>query len=186
MKSFKRTMSFLLAGTIVGSSLGMFSLNASAASITNGQEYTKPVTVNASSLNQLETESLQSTMMKWNMTVSSDMLGITKKLSNVLQNTTFKNVTREITDQTFSLTNSRYNVMMITTDSNFHYQFQDIKFHASLNYYGMNYDVYVFESGIFDKYNHVETQPWAWAYKGWIKNENSGSNIHFYLPKMGA
>lgn len=184
MKRSKKVTSFLLAGIIGGCSLGGLPLQASAAPIANEKTYfTPPVEHHVNSI-QLETTQHQSTMMKWNLTVSSDTLGITQKMIQLLQKTTFQNVTRELTDQTFSLANNRYNVMVFTADSRFHYQFQGIKFHANVSYLGTSYDIYVFEKGAFDTSHYVETKPWAWAYKGWIKSNSMNANIQFYLPNM--
>ncbi|PGB02976.1 hypothetical protein [Bacillus toyonensis] len=185
MKLFKNITSLLLAGAIGGSSLGIIPLHASAASITGEQSYTQPLT-NEWSSNPSGFVQPQSMMMKWNLTVSSDMLGISEKMNDLLQRTTFQSITREMTDQTFAFAKNRYNVMVFTADSKFHHYFQGVKFYAKLNYNGTNYDVYVFENGTFNTYNQEETKPWAWAYKGWIQSNNTGSNIQFYLPKLGA
>ncbi|OQR53310.1 hypothetical protein [Bacillus sp. CDB3] len=185
MKSFKTITGLLIAGVIGGSSLGVVPLHTSAASITDQQSYTKSLTNDLSS-NLLGSVQPQSSMMKWNLTVSSDMLGIAGKVNDLLKRTTFQNIIREITDETFTFANNRYNVMVFTTDSQYRHHFEGIKFHANLNYFGTTYDVYVFEQGTFDKYNQVEIKPWAWAYKGWVQNSNTGSNIQFYFPKMGA
>ncbi|ANS52103.1 hypothetical protein BM86_34520 [Bacillus thuringiensis] len=184
MKSFKTITSLLLAGVIGGSSLGSLPLHANAAaSITNEQSYTQPFT-NERSSHPSGFIPPQSTMMKWNLTISSDMLGISGKINDILQRTTFQNLIRELADQTFSVANNRYNVMVFTADFQYRYHFEGIKFHATISYFGKTYHMYVFEKGTFNTYNHVQTKPWAWAYKGWIQG-NTGANIQFYLPKMG-
>lgn len=184
MKLSKNITSLLVAGAIGGSSLGMIPLHASAASITGEQSYIQPLANEGSSHPSgfVQTQA----MMKWNLTVSVDTLGIAEKMNGLLQNTTFQNITREMTDQTFAFAKNRYNVMVFTADSKFQHHFQGIKFHAKLNYSGTNYDVYVFENGTFNTYNQEETKPWSWAYKGWLQSNTTGSNIQFYLPKLGA
>ncbi|WP_232292586.1 hypothetical protein [Bacillus thuringiensis] len=108
-------------------------------------------------------------------------------MNSLLQNTTFQNITREMTDQTFNFAKNRYNVMVFTTDSKFQHHFQGVKFHAKLNYNRTNYNVYIFENRNFNTYNQEQLKPSAWAYKGWIQsNNNTGSNIQFYLPKLGV
>ncbi|AOM14300.1 hypothetical protein [Bacillus thuringiensis] len=185
MKLFKKITSLLVAGAIGGSSLGMIPLHASAASIKDKPSYIQPL-ANEWSSHSSGSGQIQETMMKWNLTVSVDTLGIAEKMNRLLQNNTFQNITREMTDQTFAFAKNRYNVMLFTSDSKFNHHFQDVKFHAKLHYNGINYDVYVFENGNFNTYNQEETKPWAWAYKGWIQSNTTGSNIQFYLPKLGA
>ena len=184
MKPSKKVTSFLLAGIIGGSSLGILPLQASAAPIAKEQTHFIPPVEHHVNSNQLEIAQHHPTMMKWNLTVSSDTLGITQKMIHLLQKATFQNVTRELTDQTFSLANNQYNVMVFTANTRFHYQFQGIKFHANVSYLGTSYDIYVFEKGTFDTSNYVETKPWAWAYKGWIKSGGMHDSIQFYLPKV--
>ncbi|MBG9617605.1 hypothetical protein [Bacillus cereus] len=185
MKLFKNITSLLVAGAIGGSSLGMIPAHASAASIKDEQSYMKPLT-NEWSFHSSKFGQTQSTMMKWNLIVSVDTLGIAEKMKGLLQNATFQNITREMTNQVFTFAKNRYNVMVFTSDSKFQPHFQGIKFHSKLHYNGTNYDVYVFESGSFNMYNQEELKPWAWAYKGWTQSNNTGSNIQFYLPKLGA
>ncbi|MED3038494.1 hypothetical protein CBR56_28500 [Bacillus thuringiensis] len=185
MKVFKNITSLLLAGAIGGSSAGMIPLYASAETTKGEQSYTQFLT-NEGSSHSLGFGQTQSTIMKWNLTVSIDTLGMAEKMTGLLQHTTFQNITREMTDQTFIFAKNRYNVMVFTSDSKFQHHFQGIKFHAKLNYYGTNYDVYAFENGTFNTYNQEETKPWAWAYKGWLQSNTTGSNIQFYLPKLGA
>ncbi|PEQ02863.1 hypothetical protein [Bacillus toyonensis] len=185
MKLFKNITSLLVAGAIGGSSLGIIPLHANAASIQGEQSYSQPLT-NEWSSNSSGFGQTQSTMMKWNLTVSVDTLGISGKMNALLQKTTFQNITREITDQTFAFAKNRYNVMIFTTDSKFYHYFQGVKFQAKLNYNGTNYDVYVFENGTFNTYNYVKTKPWAWAYKGWLQSNTTESSIQFYLPKLRA
>ncbi|MDA2638922.1 hypothetical protein PDQ79_31355 [Bacillus cereus] len=184
MKLFKNITSLLVTGVIGASSLGMIPLHASASSIQGEQSQTQLLT-NEGSFNSSGFGQTQSTMMKWNLTVSVDTLGISKKMNALLQNTTLQNITREMTNQTFAFARNCYNVMVFTSDSKFQHHFQGVKFHAKLNYYGTNYDVYVFENGTFDKRNQMETKPWAWAYKGWLQSNNTGSNIQFYFPTLG-
>ncbi|HFK1812081.1 TPA: hypothetical protein ACGXQD_005144 [Bacillus cereus] len=185
MKVFKNITSLLVAGAIGGSSLGMIPLHASAASIKDKPSYIQPL-ANEWSSHSSGSGQIQETMMKWNLTVSVDTFGIAEKMNGLLQHTTFQNITREMTDQTFIFAKKRYNVMVFTSDSKFQHHFQGIKFHAKLNYYGTNYDVYAFENGTFNTYNQEEAKPWAWAYKGWLQSNTTGSNIQFYLPKLGA
>ncbi|MBG0969453.1 hypothetical protein [Bacillus sp. SRB3LM] len=183
MKLSKNLMSLLIASALGGSSLGIIPLHTSAASIKGAQSYTQPLS-NELSSNPSGFVQPQSTMMKWNLTVSLDLLGISEKVNGLLQNTIFQNITREITNQTFAFAKNRYNVTVFTADSKFQHHFQGIKFHAKLNYNGTNYYVYVFETGTFNTYNQEETKPWAWAYKGWIRSNTTESIIQFYLPQI--
>ncbi|PGW48555.1 hypothetical protein [Bacillus thuringiensis] len=183
MKLSKNVTNLLIAGVIGGSGLGIIPLHASAETIKGEQNYTKPLTKELSS-NPSGFVQPQSEMMKWNLAVSSDLIGISEKMKGLLQNTKFQNITREITNQTFAFAKNRYNVAVFTADSKFQHHFQGVKFQAKLNYGGRNYDVYVFENGTFNTYNQEETKPWAWAYKGWIQSNTNGSIIQFYFPKL--
>lgn len=58
-------------------------------------------------------------MMKWNLAVSVDTLEIAGKMNGLLQHTTFQNITKEMTDQTFGFAKNSYNVMIFTSDSKF-------------------------------------------------------------------
>ncbi|HDX9707078.1 TPA: hypothetical protein ROY17_004801 [Bacillus thuringiensis] len=179
----KIVKNIMLASIIGGSSLGIIPLQTNAAQETEGIKQLPQATSYSDHAEQLGMNKQAPTTMKWNMTVISDSLGITQKMNYVLQNTVFQNITRELTDATFSIANNGYNVVMFTSHSNYEYHFQGIKFQATINFEGNQYDLYIFENGKFRKDNPRSDKPWAWAYKGWAINPSATTPyIQFYLP----
>lgn len=173
----------ILAGVIFGSDLGIIPLQTHATQGTNGSEHIQQVTSYGDNTPGLGIDKQTSTITKWKMTVFTDTLGIAPKVNDVLQNTVFQNITRELTNSTFSIANNRYNVIMFTSHSNYEYQFLGEKFHATVNFRGNQYDLYVFESGKFYKDNPNPEKTWAWGYKGWAINSSTSTPfIQFYLP----
>lgn len=183
MSIFKHTM---LVGLILGSTLGIHSLQTHAAQETTNSEQTskkvQQVSMNSSNSYKLGINDSESIVTKWKMTVFMDTLQIKEQVNTVLQNTVFQNITRELTDSTFAIANQRYNVMMFTAGSNYRHSLQGEKFYARINFRGNEYDLYVFEKGEFYKDTLIKNKPWAWAYKGWATKSDTTSVIQFHLP----
>lgn len=178
---FKKIKMVMLASIIGGSSLGIIPLQIHADQKIKEFENTKPVSSYGDTIQNINKPT--STITKWNMKVHTDTLGIAPKVNEILQNTVFQNITRELTDSTFSLINNRYNVIMFTAHSNYEYHFQGTKFQATVNFRGNQYDLYVFENGKFYKDNPTSDKPWSWSYRGWTINSNTPTPfIQFYLP----
>lgn len=173
----------MLASLIGGGSLGIIPLQSQAAQEPIGGENIHQISSYGNTYGQMSIDKLAPTTTKWKMDVYTDALGITSKVNDVLQNTVFQNITRELTDSTFSIVNNRYNVIMFTSQSNYEYHFQGTKFQAKVNFRGNQYDLYVFENGKFYKENPNSDKPWSWGYRGWTINQNiPTSYIQFYLP----
>ncbi|MED2766038.1 hypothetical protein P4283_29385 [Bacillus thuringiensis] len=183
MVKCKIIKNIMLASIIGGSSFGIIPLQANAAQETKGIEHIQQAAQYSDHTKKLGMDEQASNTTKWNMTVGSDLLGIAPQVNNVLQNTVFQNITRELTDATFSIANNRYNVVMFTSHSNYEYHFQGIKFHATVNFKGNQYNLYVFENGKFYKDTPISDKPWAWSYKGWtLSSSTTTPYIQFYLP----
>lgn len=172
MEAFQVVIKGFVAGIIGSSTLGMMSMEMQADSNGLTEERIHLVKIP------------QHTMMKGRMSIETDMLGISKKVNDLIRQVFFTNVTKELTTQMFHLANHRYHVMVFHADSIYNPDFQGVKFYAKLNYYGVNYHVYVFETGVSHTYNHDKPKPWEWAYKGWIDPGSSGAILQFYLPKQ--
>ncbi|ANS52227.1 hypothetical protein BM86_34340 [Bacillus thuringiensis] len=182
MEKFKAIKILLVVSMIGGGCLGLVPLYTSADFLIAEAQQAEHVPISKDSLSELEVNMLHPHMIKWNMTVIKDKIGIANNVNDVLQNTVFQNITRELADKTFSISNSSYNVIMFTSHSNYEYHLEGIKFHAIVNFRGNQYELYVFERGSFYKNSPIINKPWAWAYKGWVLNPNSVSYLQFYLP----
>ncbi|MBJ8025704.1 hypothetical protein [Bacillus cereus] len=177
MKIFKNIM---LVGLMGGISLGILPLQTHAAQQTSKD--IQQVSVNSSESHNLSMYPSELTVNKSGMTVFTDTLQIKNKVNAVLQNTVFQNITRELTDSTFNIANTYYNVMMFTAHSNYQHSLHGKKFYARINFRGNEYDLYVFEKGELDKTPLLTNKPWAWAYKGWATESTITSSIQFRLP----
>jgi hypothetical protein len=172
MEAFQVVIKGFVADIIGSSTLGMMSMEMQADSNGLTEERIQLVKIP------------QHTMMKGRMSIETDMLGISKKVNDLIRQVFLQMLQKELTTQMFHLANHRYHVMVFHADSIYNHDFQGAKFYAKLNYYGVNYHVYVFETGAFHNYNHDKPKPWEWAYKGWIDPGSSGAILQFYLPKQ--
>ncbi|MEH7151266.1 hypothetical protein CN404_00975 [Bacillus thuringiensis] len=176
----KKIKNIMLVGLIGGISLGSLPLQTHAAQ--QPSKDIQQVSVNSSESHHLGMHPSELTVNKWEMTVFMDTLQIKNQVNTVLQNTVFQNITKELTDSTFNITNNSYNVMMFTAHSNYQHSLQGKKFYARINFRGNEYDLYVFEKGEFYKTPLLTNKPWAWAYKGWATESTTTSSIQFRLP----
>ncbi|MCQ6337985.1 MULTISPECIES: hypothetical protein [Bacillus cereus group] len=183
MVKFKKVKKLVLASVIGGGSLSIIPLQSQAAQVPIGGGNIHQISSYGKNIQKVNVNTLAPTTTKWKMDVYTDTLGITSKVNEVLQNTVFQNITRELTDSTFSIANNRYNVIMFTSQSNYEYHFQGTKFQAKVNFRGNQYDLYVFENGKFYKDTPNSDTPWSWGYRGWTINQSTPTSyIHFYLP----
>ncbi|MGH1287828.1 hypothetical protein [Bacillus toyonensis] len=183
MVKFKKAKKLMLASIIGGGILGIIPLQSQAAQVPIGGENIHQIPSYGNNAQKINMDTLAPTTTKWKMNVDTDTLGITSKVNDVLQNTVFQNITRELTDSTFSIANNRYNVIMFTSQFNDKSHFQGTKFHAKVNFRGSQYDLYVFENGKFYIDNPNSDKPWSWGYRGWTIDQSiPTSYIHFYLP----
>lgn len=170
MQGIKKFKAFSLA-SIIGISIfyNLLPINVQADETSKSalKEYKREVNTHEGSLYENRNVDL-------NIEVAIDELGIAQKIVKALKNTNISGFSRNFTDEIFSITGERYNVIIFTSDSGYKYKFNGIKFSGSANINGVSYSIWIFENGRFEKNNNNGN----YAYRGWFRTNEQ--YIAFY------